>query len=67
MIERLPDVLIEPVVRFALAEDLGRDYIERRNDYIEAVTLEDVQRAAHRLLAGPLLFTVVGDPENLDG
>lgn len=24
MIERLPDVLIEPVVRFALAEDLGR-------------------------------------------
>ncbi|MTI00623.1 pitrilysin family protein [Roseibium sp. RKSG952] len=40
--------------------DLGIDYFDRRNDEIEAVTLEDVQQVAQRLLAGqePTIITV---------
>ncbi|MEH0071567.1 hypothetical protein V6L77_16615 [Pannonibacter sp. Pt2-lr] len=40
--------------------DLGIDYFDRRNAEIEAVTLEDVQRIAKRLLDGktPLVVTV---------
>ncbi|MBK5950665.1 peptidase M16 [Rhodobium orientis] len=42
-------------------EDLGIDYIDKRNDLIEAVTLEDVKRAAKRVLAGgDLTISVVG-------
>ena len=49
-------------------DDLGIDYLERRNDYIEAVTLDDVRRAAKRLYhPGQLLTIVVGDPEGLQG
>jgi zinc protease len=44
-------------------EDLGIDYIDRRNDLIEAVTLADVKRVAKRLLDGGLLVTVVGRPQ----
>ena len=49
-----------------LQEDLGIDYIDRRNKEIEAVTLEDVKRVAKRLLkADDLIVTVVGKPKNL--
>ncbi|MBO0756450.1 MAG: insulinase family protein [Bradyrhizobiaceae bacterium] len=41
-------------------DDLGIDYIERRNSLVEAVTLADVKRVAKRLLDGGLLVTVVG-------
>jgi zinc protease len=41
-------------------EDLGIDYITRRNSLIDAVTLEDAQRAAKRLFEGGLLVTIVG-------
>lgn len=41
-------------------DDLGIDYITRRNSLIEAVTLADVKRVAKRLLDGGLLVTVVG-------
>jgi zinc protease len=44
-------------------DDLGIDYIERRNDLIESVTLEDVKRVAKRLLGGGILVTVVGQPQ----
>jgi zinc protease len=50
-----------------LVHDLGIDFLERRNDYIEAVTLEDVRRVARRVFADPLLVTVVGEPQGLDG
>ncbi len=43
-------------------DDLGIDYVERRRDLIEAVTLADARRVAKRLLAGPLLFAIVGRP-----
>lgn len=44
-------------------EDLGIDYIDTRNDKIEAVTLEDVRRVAKRLIkADGLIVTIVGKP-----
>jgi zinc protease len=48
--------------------DLGIDYIERRNDYIEAVSLADVRRVAARLYDPETLLTVVvGAPAGLEG
>jgi zinc protease len=48
--------------------DLGSDYLERRNDYIEAVTLADVRRVAERLYHPDALLTVVvGAPAGLEG
>jgi zinc protease len=48
-----------------LAHDLGRDFLERRNALVEAVTLEDLKRVSARLFSGELLVSVVGDPEGL--
>jgi zinc protease len=44
-------------------DELGIDYINRRNDLIDAVTIEDARRAARRLLGGKVLVTVVGRPQ----
>src|SRR5690606_18322279 len=45
-------------------DDLGIDYLDRRDAIIQAVTLEDVKRVASRLLAPDALLTVVvGQPE----
>lgn len=47
-------------------ENLGIDYVIRRNSLIEAVTLDDVRRMAKRILdSDGLVFTVVGKPKNL--
>jgi zinc protease len=47
-------------------DDLGIDYIDKRNSYIEAVTRADVARVAKRLLdAKTLSFSVVGQPAGL--
>jgi zinc protease len=47
-------------------EDLGIDYINRRNGYIEAVTLEDARRVARRLYrADRLTVVVVGQPDGI--
>lgn len=43
-------------------EDLGIDYIDKRNSLIDAVTVADVQRVAKRLLDGGLLVAMVGRP-----
>ena len=46
--------------------DLGIDYLDRRNKEIEAVTRDEIVRAAGRLLdAGKMTFVVVGKPEGL--
>lgn len=46
---------------------LGRNYIERRNSYIESVTIEQVQRVAKRLLSDDALFwVVVGRPADME-
>ncbi|TPE52186.1 M16 family metallopeptidase [Amaricoccus solimangrovi] len=45
---------------------LDIDYVNKRNDLVEAVTKEDVARVAKRLLdPGELTFVVVGQPEGL--
>jgi zinc protease len=44
-------------------EDLGIDYVNRRNELVEAVTLEDIRRVARRLIeADRLITTIVGKP-----
>jgi zinc protease len=44
-------------------EDLGIDYVNRRNALIEAVSLEDIKRVAKRLFeADRLITTIVGKP-----
>ena len=51
---------------FMQMEDLGIDYLDRRNGLIEAVTLDDVNRVAARLLdADKLSIVVVGKPVGL--
>ena len=44
-------------------EDLGIDYIDKRNNLVNAVTMADVRRVAKRLLDAGMLVTVVGKPE----
>ncbi len=46
-------------------QDLGRDYLEKRNGYIEAVTPEDVRRVCARLFSRDILFAVAGRPAGL--
>lgn len=52
---------------FYQLEELGFDYINTRNDRVNAVTEEDVARVARRLLdPDNLLVVVVGQPEGLE-
>lgn len=47
-------------------DDLGIDFLDRRNALVDAVSLEDVKRAASRLLdPGSLSVVVVGRPAGL--
>jgi zinc protease len=47
-------------------DDLGIDYVNRRNDLIEAVTLEDARRVARRIIdPDRIVVTVVGQPEGV--
>ena len=47
-------------------DDLGIDYINNRNDLLEAVTLEDAQRVARELFrAEDLTVVVVGRPDGV--
>ncbi len=47
-------------------ERLGIDYLDRRNDFIEAVSLEDARRVARRIYqADELSVVVVGRPEGV--
>jgi zinc protease len=49
-------------------DHLGLDYLAKRDQIINGVTLADAKRVAKRLLSPDnLLFTVVGQPENLNG
>lgn len=48
--------------------ELGIDYLEKRNSFIEAVTLDDLKRVAARLYdPDNLLTVVVGDPPDIEG
>jgi zinc protease len=46
-------------------DNLGIDYISRRDALIDAVTIEDAKRVAKRLYGGGLLVTVAGRPEGV--
>ncbi len=51
-----------------LQEDMGIDYIERRNALVEAVTIDDLRSVAKRLLTvDDLIITVVGKPKGMGG
>jgi zinc protease len=56
--------IAEQLVQLQL-DDLGIDYIDKRNDLVNAVTMADVKRVAKRLLEANMLVTVVGRPEAL--
>jgi zinc protease len=45
-------------------DNLGIDYIDRRNDLIRAVTLEDIKRVAKRIWDGPFTVVTVGPGES---
>ena len=48
--------------------DLGIDYLDKRNDFIEAVTIEDLKAVAARLYdPDNLLTVVVGNPPDIEG
>jgi zinc protease len=48
-------------------DDLGIDYIDRRNGMIDKVTLDDINRVAKRVLGGGILVTVVGRAQDAPG
>jgi len=51
-----------------MVEDMGIDYIKTRNADVDALTVEDLKRAAKRFLAPEgLLVVVVGKPTGLKG
>ncbi len=44
-------------------QDLGMDYLNRRNEYMQAVTLDDVKQSAKKLITpDSLLLVMVGKP-----
>ena len=45
-------------------DKLGIDYLDRRNDLIRAVTLEDIRRVANRLYGGPFTVVTVGPAQS---
>ncbi len=48
-------------------DNLGIDYLDKRNDLIEAVTMDDMRRVAQRMLgAQNLIVTIVGQPDGLE-
>jgi zinc protease len=48
------------------AQDLGIDFLDRRNAYVEAVTLDDLKRVSARLFAAEPLVSIVGDPVGIE-
>ena len=48
------------------ADNLGIDFLDRRNSLVEAVTLEQVNKVARRVLdSGKLIIVVAGEPKGL--
>ncbi len=49
-----------------LVQNLGRDFLERRNALVEAVTLDEVRRASARVFGAEPLVSIAGTPEGID-
>jgi zinc protease len=45
-------------------DNLGIDYIDKRNDLIAAVTIDDVRRVAKRLFSDSMVVVRVGQPSS---
>jgi zinc protease len=56
---------IAQILLWLQIEDLGIDYVEKRNSLIEAVTLSDVKRVAKFLKPDALIMSIVGQPAGL--
>lgn len=56
---------IAQILLWTQIEDLGIDYIEKRNSLIEAITLEDVKRVAALMNPDNMIMTIVGQPEGM--
>ncbi len=54
--------LNDKLVIARMLDDLGIDYVDRRNGLIAAVTIDDVRRVAKRLFASDLIVVRVGAP-----
>ncbi len=46
-------------------DDLGIDYIDKRNSLIEAVTLDDLKRVAKNMNPDDMVMTIVGQPDGM--
>src|SRR3974377_623473 len=46
-------------------DNLGIDYIQRRDKLIDAVSIADARRVAKRLYGGGILVTIAGKPKGL--
>jgi zinc protease len=56
---------IAQIMLWIQIENLGIDYIDKRNSLIEAVTLDDVKRVAKLIAPDELVMTVVGQPDGM--
>lgn len=57
---------IASIVLWVQLEDLGMDYIEKRNGLIESVQLEDIKRAASLIDLKDMFITIVGQPDGIE-
>ncbi|NJM34371.1 MAG: insulinase family protein [Rhodomicrobium sp.] len=58
---RIADILL-----WLQIEDLGIDYIDKRNGLIEAVTMDEIKRAAAKWIKpDDLVITIVGEPDGM--
>ena len=47
-------------------DGLNTDFFEKRNDYINSVSLKDIKKIASKILdENQIFFLVIGDPSNL--
>lgn len=56
---------IATILMWVQIENLGIDYIDKRNSLVEAVTLEDIKRVSQLLDPDDMIMTIVGQPEGL--
>ena len=56
---------IADILLWLQLEGLGIDYIDKRNQLIDAVTLDDVKRVSKLIKPDDLVITIVGQPEGL--
>lgn len=57
---------IASIILWVQLENLGIDYIDRRNSLIEAVQLDDVKRVASLIAPEDLVITIVGQPDGIE-